>query len=206
MVDISLETLAEDIASVIPSIDSRTTGQYGDGIGSEDEERQIELILRELRNSDNRYKEVEREVSYPDSAQKCNLKLPNGTLMEAKLIRYWRANGDPEHHMYSRVFSPFYTNTMMTDAKRSHDIEQKTLSNSEQTTGLLGLFYKRSDEDTETVEALPERYTAEDIAEKVVRDIEYWYDFQASVSGIAEFSNLQHTVHKQGAVITWKIE
>jgi hypothetical protein len=41
----TLKTLAEDIATVIPSVDSQTTGQYGDGIGSENEERQIELIV-----------------------------------------------------------------------------------------------------------------------------------------------------------------
>jgi hypothetical protein len=195
-----LKIFAKDIASVIPSVDSKTTGQYGDGIGSEDEERQIELILRELRDFDNRYEDVEGEVSYPDYSGKCDLVLPDNTLIEAKLLRYWRANGNPEHYMYSHVFSPFHNNTLMTDAKRLHETD------SEHTTGLLGLFYKRSDRDSETVKSLPERYTAKDIAEKVVQDIEYWYDFQASICEIAEFSGLQHNVHKQGAVITWIIE
>jgi hypothetical protein len=41
----TLKTFAEDIGSIIPSVDSQTTRQYGDGIGSENEERQIELIV-----------------------------------------------------------------------------------------------------------------------------------------------------------------
>ena len=41
----TLNTLTEDMASIISSVDSQTTGQYGDGITSESEERQIELIL-----------------------------------------------------------------------------------------------------------------------------------------------------------------
>lgn len=195
----TLKTLAEDTASVIPSVDSQTTGQYGDGIGSESEERQIELILRELRDFDDRYKGVEREVSYPGYSGNCDIVLPDETWIEAKLLRYWRANGDSEDYMYTHVFSPFHDNTLMTDAKRLHE------ANTERT-GILGLFYKRSDEDSETVESFPERYTAEDIAEKVVQDIDYWYEFEASVCEIAKFDGLQHSVHEQGAVITWMIE
>jgi len=204
--DNALEVFADDIASVIPSVDSETTGQYGDGIGSEDEERQIELILKGLQEFDDRYKQVEREVSYPDCARKCDLRLPDGEFVEAKLLRYWRANGTPEQYMYTHVFSPFHNNTLMTDAKRLHNNKQNSLSDSERNIGLLGIFYKRSDEDSETIEALPERYTTENIAEKVVGDINYWYNFQASVCEIAKFSNLQHPIHKQGSVITWTIE
>ncbi|QSG10574.1 hypothetical protein HSBGL_0133 [Halapricum desulfuricans] len=66
--------------------------------------------------------------------------------------------------------------------------------------GLLGLFYRRADDDPETVEALPERYTAGEIAEKVVHDIEHWYEIDASVCRIAD------CIHRQGAVISWIVE
>jgi hypothetical protein len=56
------------------------------------------------------------------------------------------------------------------------------------------------------VEELPERYTAADVAEKIVRDINYWYEIDASVCKITHFTGLRHTVHKQGAVISWRIE
>jgi len=39
----SLTRLATDIASVISDVDAQTTGQYKDGIGSKDEEHQVEL-------------------------------------------------------------------------------------------------------------------------------------------------------------------
>ena len=95
----SIAQLAEDVAEVIPQIDRETTGQYGDGIGSEDEERQMVLILEKLRELDKRYQGAEKEVEYPDKSASCDLVLPDGIPVEAKLLRYWRANGDPEDHM-----------------------------------------------------------------------------------------------------------
>lgn len=195
-----LSDLTEDIAEVIPDVDSRTSGQYGDGIGSENEERQIELLLDELREQDSRYQEVEREVPYPGSAEWCDLMLPDGTPVEAKLIRYWRANGDPEPNMYKHVFSPFHKNTLLTDAHSLTDSEIGDRG------GLLGLFYKRADDDPENVEALPKRYTAEDIADKIAKDIIHWYDTDVDICRIAHFAGLQHTIHEQGAVISWSVE
>jgi hypothetical protein len=195
-----LSDLTEDIAEVIPDVDSRTGGQYGDGIGSENEERQIELLLDELREQDSRYQEVRREVPYPESAERCDLMLPDGTPVEAKLIRYWRANGDPEPNMHKHVFSPFHKNTLLTDAHSLTDSEIGDRG------GLLGLFYKRADNEPETVDALPSRYTAEDIADKIAKDVSYWYDVEASVCEISHFTGLQHTIHKQGAIISWIVE
>jgi hypothetical protein len=195
-----LSDLTEDIAEVIPDVDSRTNGQYGDGIGSENEERQIELLLDELREQDSRYQEVRREVPYPESAERCDLMLPDGTPVEAKLIRYWRANGDPEPNMHKHVFSPFHKNTLLTDAHSLTDSEIGDRG------GLLGLFYKRADNEPETVDALPSRYTAEDIADKIAKDVTYWYDVEASVCEISHFSGLQHRIHKQGAIISWIVE
>jgi len=195
----SLTKLAEDISEVIPQIDSETTGQYGDGIGSENEERQVELILESLRNVDGRYRDVEREVQYPNGSGNCDLVMSDGIPVEAKLLRYWRANGDPEDYMYTHVFSPFNKNTLMTDAKSLHE------SNFDKNGGLLGLLYKRADDDPQDVKALHKRFTAEDLAEKVVEDVDYWYDFEAIVCNIAKFDGLRHDVHKQGAAITWMV-
>jgi len=91
--------------------------------------------------------------------------LTDGTPVKAKLIRYWRGNGDPEPTMYGHVFSPFHRNTLLTDARRLR------ASSFGDRSGLLGLFYTRAADDPETVEALPERYAAEDIAEKAVREL-----------------------------------
>lgn len=195
----SLTRLATDIAAVIAAVDAETTGQYGDGIGSEDEERQVELLLEALKEHDSWYESVSREVPYPTSGERCDLQLPDETAVEVKLLRYWRANGDPEHYMPKQVFSPFHENTLLSDAHRL------SVSGFEGPSGLLGLFYKRSDEDPVTT-VHPEGFTAENLAEKLRRDIEYWYECTATVECVARFSGLQHPVQSQGAAITWQIE
>jgi len=134
----SLEQFTRDITSVLSVVDSETTGQYGDGVGSEGEERQLDLLVDALRETDDRYHDLEREFPYPESTERCDLVLPDGTPIEAKLIRYWRANGDPEPTMYGHVFSPFHRNTLLTDVEKLHE------SKFDGPTALLGLFYERS--------------------------------------------------------------
>ena len=194
----SLSQFAKDIASVLPEVDSKTEGQYGSGIGSEDEEDQLDLILRKLQCY-GKYEGVKREVEYPTEEQKCDIVLSDGTPIEAKLLRYWRANGDPEETIYKHIFSPFNKNTLLTDSKRLYNSEfQKPC-------GILGIFYKRSEMDDEEVEELPGKFTADQLAQKVVEDIDYWYEFQAEISNIVDFEGLRHRIHKQGSVITWEV-
>jgi len=118
---VSLADLTVDMAEVVPAVDEGTSGQYGAGIGSESEERQLELILDQLCGLDARYEGIDREAPYPERPGKCDLVLLSGMPVEAKLIRYWRANGDPELNMYTHVFSPFHRNTLLTDAERLHE-------------------------------------------------------------------------------------
>lgn len=44
----SFAQLASDIAVVLPEVDANTTGQYGAGMGSEDEERQLDFLFDAL--------------------------------------------------------------------------------------------------------------------------------------------------------------
>jgi hypothetical protein len=60
-------------------------------------------------------------------------------------------------------------------------------------------------DDPASVEQLPEKFEASELAEKVVQDIEYWYELDAEVCEVAPFSGLRHEVHEQGAVITWVV-
>ncbi|PAU83157.1 hypothetical protein CK500_10130 [Halorubrum salipaludis] len=196
----ALARLADDIATVIPTVDRDTEGQYGAGIGSEDEPRQVELLVEELQRHSSTYRETQLEVPYPDGSESCDLVLPDGTPVECKLLRYWRANGDPEDSMPKRVFSPFHEHTLLSDAQKLSESEF------DRDGGLLGLFYERSDDDPETVDCLPGQYTAERLADKTARDIEYWFDIDVDVCGVAEFDGLQHPVQAQGAAITWKIQ
>lgn len=93
----TLSRFAEDVASVVPSVDAETEGQYGSGLGSELEERQVNLILDALAEEDDSYQATKREVGYPNQAATCDILLNGQIPVEAKLLRYWRANGDPEH-------------------------------------------------------------------------------------------------------------
>jgi hypothetical protein len=195
-----LAQFAEDLAAVLPAVDAQTEGQYGNGLGSEDEETQLDLLIEKLREESTQYQDIQREIPYPESRQVCDLLLPGQVPVEAKLIRYWRANGDPEHYMPMRVFSPFHESTLLTDAQKLHDADF------DRTGGLLGLFYKRSDDDPETVAALPERFTADELAERVAHDIAYWHGIDAEICAVESFSGLRHRIHKQGAVITWALE
>lgn len=195
----ALTRLADDIATVIPTVDASTKGQYGDGIGSEDEPRQVELLVDELQRHSARYQGTQQEVPYHDGSGSCDLVLPGETPVECKLLRYWRANGDSEDYMPKQVFSPFHENTLLTDAQKLSE------SGFERDGGLLGLFYKRSDSDPESVANLSERFTAERLAEKTARDIKYWFDIDVDVCGVAEFDGLRHPVQAQGAAITWQI-
>jgi|APHM01.1.fsa_nt_gi hypothetical protein len=70
--------------------------------------------------SSDEYRTVEREVAYlaPNSSERYDLRLPDGTPAEAKLLRHWRANDDPEDYIYTHVLSPFHENTLLTDAKQ----------------------------------------------------------------------------------------
>lgn len=103
--DQTLSRLANDIASVIPSIDAETGGQYGAGIGSESEERQIKLIFETLQDVDESYHNVDREIAYPDWVATCDIILSDDIPIEAKLLRYWRANGDPTKLVQTRLQS-----------------------------------------------------------------------------------------------------
>lgn len=82
----SLEAVTEDMAAAIPTVDAETTGQYGDGLGSEAEERQLTLLLDHLAGTNARYGNIDREVASPAGNGTCDLVLPNGTPVEAKLI------------------------------------------------------------------------------------------------------------------------
>ena len=67
---------------------------------------------------------------------------------------------------------------------------------------VVGLFYKRVDGNRKSVEALLEQDTAEDIADKIAKDIRYWYDVEVSICEIAPFTGLQDAMHEQGSVVS----
>lgn len=194
-----LESLASDLADVLSDVDATTEGQYGPGIGSEAEEEQVRLLFEALESRTGGYQDIKREVPYPGQQASCDVRLDSGLPIEAKLLRYWRANGDPEPHWFTHVFSPFNSNTLLTDARRL------ATANFDGPAGLLGLFYNRATDDPTRVEGLSERFNPAFLAEKVCEDASFWYNLDVEVCGIASFDGLRHEIHQQGAVITWVV-
>lgn len=187
----TLDRVATALADAIPAVDETAEhDRWKSGIGPFEEEIQIRKILAKSDLSG-----VETEVEYPDSGQRCDLVVESGDArvpIEAKLLRFRYDNGRVNPNAYGRVFSPVPEgSSLLTDAEKLRD------SAFGMDAGLLGLFYKQEDEPLDAID--PER-----MAEKFVRDINYWYDFAVETQKIARFDGLRHPVHQQGAVITWK--
>lgn len=190
-----LERFAVDVASVIPDIDAEVShGRYGDGIGGFEEPRQIELIAERLDTTDTDYDAIETEVPYPFTDQWCDIVLDTTTgclPIEAKLLRFNRANGDIEPSAYGSVFSPL-SNSLVTDARK--------LANGRfgLPAGLLGIYYERGDEDSPA-------FDARTLTDKVRQDVKYWFGHSVGRGVVVEFDGLRHPVHQQGAVVTWEL-
>ena len=180
---------------MIPEIDAEVShGRYGDGIGGFEEPRQIELIAERLHTSDADYDAIETEVPYTSADRWCDIVLDTltGRLpIEAKLLRFNRANGDTEPSAYGSVFSPL-SNSLVTDARKLAN------SGSGLPAGQLGIYYERGDEE-------PPAFDARTLAEKVRQDVEYWFGHSVGRGVVVEFDGLRHPVHRQGAIVTWEL-
>jgi hypothetical protein len=192
-----LQRVARDFAEVIPQVDSDAQhDRWKAGIGPFEEENQIEMILDALADHSARTGEIQTEIAYPGSQQRCDLLVEDDGVrlpVEAKLLRFRLDNGNIDPNMYKSVFSPFperSSSSMLTDARKLIE------SGFDQPTGLLGLYYEKNDEEYEQLRA-------EKIAEKFQHDVSYWYDIDIETTAIEPFDGLQHPHHQHGAVITW---
>ncbi|MDS0301174.1 hypothetical protein NDI76_20770 [Halogeometricum sp. S1BR25-6] len=190
-----LDQFARDVADVIPQIDATAEHyRWQPGIGAFDEEEQVERLVERLGQQSTSYEVTETEASYPNSGQRCDILLESDGSqipIEAKLLRFYRDNGDIEPAAYSTVYSPF-SNSLVADAKKLAESGFGTGR------GLLGLYYEPADGPFPLMDATK-------LAEKVVRDVAYWYDLPLKTRTIADFTGLRHPIHQQGAVITWEL-
>jgi len=190
-----LRQVAQDFASAVPAVDERLAHDRWDpGIGPFEEENQLEALGEET--EDSRTWSLNPEESYPDNGQRCDLVVSDNTLripVEAKLARFRYDNGNIDPQSYARLFTPFpeeSSSSLLTDAKKL------TQSGFKGSGGLLALYYEEDDENYN-------RMSAENIAEKLTQDIDFWYEFDTEVAEVAEFEGLRHPHHQRGAVITW---
>jgi hypothetical protein len=192
-----LEQLADDFATVVPSVDLRAEhDRWKAGIGPFEEDRQVEM-LRDAVEGDTGYS-IETEAPYLDGGQRVDLFIESEETaipVEAKLLRFRYDNGNIDPNSFAKVFSPFperTTSTLLTDARKLHE------AGFEESGGLLGLYYAPVDESYK-------RMSAQAIAEKFALDVDYWYDFEVETRNVTHFDGLRHPVHQGGAVITWEI-
>jgi hypothetical protein len=192
-----LEQLADDFASVIPSIDVEAEhDRWQAGIGPFEEENQIEMLREEI-DGETSYS-IKTEVPYLDGGQRVDLFIESEETaipVEAKLLRFRYDNGNIDPNSFAKVFSPFperTTSTLLTDAQKLYE------AGFEEHGGLLGLYYEPVDESYE-------RMSPEAVAEKFALDVDYWHDFEVETRAVSLFDGLRHPVHQQGAVITWEI-
>jgi hypothetical protein len=190
-----LDRLADDFASVVPTVDAEVEhDRWQAGIGPFEEDRQVEMFGDTL-EGDTSYS-IETEAPYLDGGQRVDLFIEGEETqipVEAKLLRFRYDNGNIDPNSFAKVFSPFperTTSTLLTDAQKLYE------AGFEERGGLLGLYYAPVDESYE-------RMGAEAIAEKFALDVDYWYDFEVETRNVAHFDGLRHPVHQEGAVITW---
>ena len=74
-------------------------GKYAPGIGPHTETRTIDLTLAEVVSEGGWRPSVQREVSYPNSHELCDVVVPGEWAMEFKLMRMLRNNGGVEPTM-----------------------------------------------------------------------------------------------------------
>lgn len=198
----ALERVADAFASAIPDVDATAEhDRWKPGIGPFEEERQLEMILEALAAEDHPLETaIETEVDYRDGGQRCDLvfELAGGDYrlpIEAKLLRFRYDNGNVDPNSFARIFTPFperSSSSLLTDTKKLHE------SGFESSGGVLGLYYESIDEEYE-------RMSADAVAEKFCRDVDYWYDFRVETRAIVPFDGLRHPVFQRGAVVTWEI-
>lgn len=193
----TLATLAESFAEHIREADREVDERrdYGPGIGPHKERDQLEALVERVGTEDTPIARLDTEVPYPGRSERCDLVVSTAEAripVEAKLLRFRRANGNDEPEGYAKVFSPVKpSGSLVTDS------EKLRTSGFRSAGGLLGIHYSAGTEGTPA--------DATRLAEKVGRDVSFWYGFDLETVAVESFDRLRHDVHGRGAIIAWAL-
>jgi len=201
-----VQQLAESLANVAPTVDQQIgeNRNYGEGLGPYDEDDQIEALVNQARENNLLEPNVytvdsdASEVRYP-SGKEADIVIQgqNETVyLEAKLFRFEKGNGDPSEYGFARVFNPFQDRAGQSFI---HDVNKIAESEIRATKALLGIYYRPTDGPCSDV-------TSEQMAEKFAEEVNYWTDRSITANAVATFSELQHTVHSRGGILTWQLD
>jgi hypothetical protein len=193
----TLATLAESFAEHIREADREIDERrdYGPGIGPHKERDQLEALVERVGSEDTPIARLDTEVPYPGRGERCDLVVSTAEAripVEAKLLRFRRANGNDEPEGYARVFSPVKpSGSLVTDG------EKLRASGFRSAGGLLGIHYSAGTEGTPA--------DATRLAEKVVQDVSFWYGFDVETVAVESFDGLRHDVHDSGSIMAWTL-
>lgn len=192
----TLAEVAEMFADTIGAVDQQIgeRSSYGPGIGPHREPDQIAALVDSADFGGSPVSRLQTEAPYPSRGEQCDLVASTDDAripIEAKLLRFRYANGNDEPEGYAKVFSPFKpSGSLVTDAKKLRS------SGFGSAGGLLGIHYSAGTDGTPG--------DAKELAKKVEQDVMFWYGFKPNVVAVEPFSGLQHEVHGDGAIITWR--
>lgn len=192
-----LASLAQSFAGHIGEVDQQIDERkdYGLGIGPHKEQDQLAALVERVEIENAPITHLETEIPYPGRKDRCDLVVSTDSAripIEAKLLRFRRANGNDEPEGYAKVFSPVKpSGSLVTDS------EKLRTSGFNSGGGLLGIHYSAGTEGTPA--------NATRLAEKVTQDVSFWYGFNLETVAIEPFDQLQHEVHDSGAIIAWAL-
>jgi hypothetical protein len=106
-----LVSLAESFADLINEVDQRIAERrdYGPGIGPHREQNQLAALVERMETEHTPITQIETELPYPGGGKRCDLVVSTDDIrvpIEAKLLRFRRANGNDESEGYAKGFSP----------------------------------------------------------------------------------------------------
>lgn len=199
-------TLADAFAEVIDDVDE-SIGEnrtYGEGIGPHDEDDQVDALVDAVQDRDlfdgsiYTAKSDASEVRYP-GGQSADIVLETDNTTEyceAKLFRFQKANEQPSSRGFSKVFNPYQDKNPRSFI---HDVSKLASSDIRATKTFLAPYYR-------PVNGAGTDISSQEIAEKFADEVAEWSEYNLTVDTVAEFSDLQHEVHRRGALLVWALE
>ena len=171
-----------------PVFTSRTGRTYQPGRGPHSEDRAVDLILEEMKNTNpHAYGQLVCRVPYARSRLMCDVVLPNEWMIEVKMARFYGDNNKPDDTSLKDLLSPFDVDrSALTDCTKLAAADgpaQKAI--------VIYGFDAPSRPLTLAIEAF------ETLARKSVR---------LSARITAAYSGLVHPVFQQGAVFGWDVK
>lgn len=130
---LEMETVVTDFASAIqsvdqaadlpPAINARSGERFKPGIGPYQEQKAVDLIIKQLQSSKPEAYSSANSARYPSGKEVCDLLINQGNVsiwaIEIKLLRMKGDNGKPNDNMITHMLSPYhFSRSALTDCEK----------------------------------------------------------------------------------------